>query len=81
MEITDIINDPKKLKPLRAIEQPANISSSLEISIETGLGIQEVEEGLRELENASFVRQEAGMYGITLEGIRTMKELRKSKLI
>ncbi len=81
MEIKEILKDPKKIETLRVIEQPANISSPLEISVETGIEMEEVEEALRELENANFVRQEAGFYGITLEGMRTMKNIRKNKLI
>lgn len=81
MEIKEILNDKKKIATLHVIEQPANISSPFEISIETGVDIKETEEVLRELENASLVRQEAGFYGITLEGMRTMKSMKKNKLI
>ena len=79
MEIKEILNDTKKIEILRVIEQPANISSPLEISVETGLDIKETEEVLRELANASLVRQEEGYYGITLEGMRTMKNIRKNR--
>jgi len=83
MEINELLEEAsrKKIKTLRVIEQPANISSPLEISVETGIKMEEVEVALKELENASFVTQEAGYYGITLEGMRTMKNLRKNKLI
>lgn len=81
MEIKEILNDKKKIATLHVIEQPANISSPFEISVETGFDINETEEVLRELENASLVRQEAGFYGITLEGMRTMKKMKKNKLI
>ena len=81
MEINEILNDKRKIATLRVIEQPANVSSALEISIEAELPIDETEKVLRTLENANLVRQEAGYYGITLEGMRTMKNVKKYKLI
>lgn len=81
MEIKEIIEDPKKVETLRVIEKPANISSLLEISIETGLNIDDVKKALKELENARLVRQKSGYYGITFEGIRKMRNMRKNELI
>lgn len=81
MEIKEIIEDPKKVETLRVIEKPANISSPLEISIETGLNIDDVKKTLKELENASLVRQKSGYYGITHRGMKKMRNMRKNELI
>lgn len=79
MKILEILSDPKKIDTLRIIEQPTSILSPLEISVETGLDIEEVENILKELENASLVRQKAGYYSITLAGMRKMKSIRKMR--
>jgi predicted transcriptional regulator len=49
----------------------------LEISIETELDIEDVKEILKKFESANLVRQKAGYYGITIKGIRTMRDIRK----
>jgi predicted transcriptional regulator len=72
----EILKDPEKIKLLRVIEKPTNISSPLEIAVETGVAIDKVEETLRELEDAALVRQEKGLYGITLQGMDMMKKLK-----
>ena len=72
----EILKDPEKIKLLRAIEKPTNTSSPLEIAIETGVAMDKVEEALKELEDAALVRQEKGLYGITLEGMDTIKKFK-----
>lgn len=83
MEIGEILKNPQKdtmIKVLRVIEEPQNISSSLEIHVESEIGMENVEKSLIGLEHMGLVRQEAGFYGITFEGINVMKTLRKNKL-
>jgi predicted transcriptional regulator len=72
----EILKDPEKIKLLRVIEKPTNISSPLEIAVETGVAMDKVEETLKEFEDAALVRQEKGLYGITLEGMDMMKKLK-----
>jgi hypothetical protein len=83
MEIGEILNNPQKdtmIKVLRVIEEPQNISSPLEIHVESEIEMDNVEKSLIGLEHMGLVRQEAGFYGITFEGINVMKTLRKNKL-
>ena len=83
MEVGEILNNPKKdamIKVLRVIEEPQNISSPLEIYVESEIEMENVEKSLIDLEHMGLVRQEAGFYGITFEGIDVMKTLRKNKL-
>ena len=84
MEIGEILKNPQKdamVKILRVIEQPQNISSPLEIHVESEIDMDSVDKSLIGLADMGLVRQEAGFYGITFEGISVMKTLRKNKLL